>query len=215
MSTLTLPVNLSKSKYLAGLQCPRRLWWEVHEANAPELILGVALQARFAEGQQVTAKAREVLAGGVLVQGWSNAGRVRATQAALAQGATCVYEGTFSFRGTVVRADILRQVDGRWVLCEVKSSTRVKEEHYPDVAVQLLVLRGAGLDVSGVEIMHLNRECRYPDLSNLFVSPDVTPEAEALLPEVDTNLKAFAALLEGPLPAAEAGRHCSKPYPVQ
>src|SRR5437870_1428588 len=30
-------VRLSKSRYLAGLQCHKQLWWRVHDPEAPEL----------------------------------------------------------------------------------------------------------------------------------------------------------------------------------
>ena len=31
------PKHISKSRFCVGLQCLRRLWWEVHEPDAPEL----------------------------------------------------------------------------------------------------------------------------------------------------------------------------------
>jgi len=46
---------------------------------------------------------------------------------------------------------------------EVKASNSRKPEHLPDAAVQLHVLRRAGLQVERAEVMHLNPECRFPD----------------------------------------------------
>lgn len=31
--------RLSKSKYVSGLQCPKLLWWKVHEPRSPERVL--------------------------------------------------------------------------------------------------------------------------------------------------------------------------------
>ena len=45
--------RLSKSKYTAGLQCHRQLWWKAHEPRAPELTPDAALQARFDMGTRV------------------------------------------------------------------------------------------------------------------------------------------------------------------
>jgi hypothetical protein len=57
---------------------------------------------------------------------------------------------------------------------EVKSTTSVKAQHLPDVAVQAHVLGHSGVEVSRLEIMHLNRACAYPDLGNLSTRADVT-----------------------------------------
>jgi hypothetical protein len=29
-------LRLSKSRFVSGLQCPKMLWWRVHEPEAPE-----------------------------------------------------------------------------------------------------------------------------------------------------------------------------------
>jgi predicted RecB family nuclease len=51
-----------------------------------------------------------------------------------------IFEATFSFQGVLVRVDILQRRPGnRWRLIEAKSTTRVKDEHYRDVAIQKYV----------------------------------------------------------------------------
>ena len=60
--------------------------------------------------------------------------------------------------------------------------------------------------------MHLNRECVFPDLSNLFARDDVTEEAEALLPAMPKEIKRLQAALAGKLPSVEPGPHCTDPY---
>ena len=62
------------------------------------------------------------------------------------------------------------------------------------------------------ELMHLNRECTFPDLSNLFARADVTTEAEALLPGVPKEIRRLKAALAGNLPDVEPGPHCTDPY---
>src|SRR5260370_688702 len=86
-----------------------------------------------------------------------------------------------------------------------------KPEHVPDAAVQVHVLRRSGLPVERVEVMHLNPQCRYPDLSNLFVREDVTAVVEGVLIGVPDELAAQARMLAGPLPDVPIGDHCSKP----
>jgi hypothetical protein len=45
--------RLSKSRFTAGVQCHRQLWWRVHEPHAPELRPDADLQAVFDMGNQV------------------------------------------------------------------------------------------------------------------------------------------------------------------
>src|SRR6058998_547035 len=64
----TAPAHrLSKSRYLAGLQCHKQLWWRVHEPDAPELVPDVALRNRFAQGAEVDQRARGYVPGGELI----------------------------------------------------------------------------------------------------------------------------------------------------
>ena len=45
--------RLSKSRYTAGLQCHKLLWWKVHEPDAVELQPDIVLEDRFDQGRQV------------------------------------------------------------------------------------------------------------------------------------------------------------------
>lgn len=55
---VVLPRHLSKSKYVAGTQCHKLLWWIVHEPDALELQPNKVLQDRFDQGAQVEERAR-------------------------------------------------------------------------------------------------------------------------------------------------------------
>jgi hypothetical protein len=209
------PPRLSKTRFCQGLQCPKQLWWRVHEPEAPELVVGPALRAVFDRGHQVGEAARERFPGGVLVLGERREvrERVERTRRAMAEGAPAVFEAAFDEDGVFVAVDVLERLRRGFALAEVKSTLDVKEEHLPDVGIQLHVLRRAGLEVPRAEVMHLNRECRFPDLSNLFVRDDVTGEAEALLPGVPARIRELRRTLDGPIPNVEIGPHCTKPYP--
>jgi predicted RecB family nuclease len=214
-------VRLSKSKFTQGLSCHRALWWSVHEPDAPEREVGPALQAIFDQGTRVGELARAYVPGGTLVDVpyTESERRIAATREAIAGGAEVIYEAAFREDDVFVAVDVLergrpRGARGRaWTLTEVKSTTRVKPEHVPDAAVQAHVLRRAGLPIGRVEVMHLNRECRYPDLSNLFTRADVTAEVHAYLPSVLPEVKAQLVMLRrSKPPAVEPGEHCTAPY---
>jgi hypothetical protein len=203
---------------MAGLQCHKLLWWMAHEPAAPELEIDESRQAVFDQGHRVGALARRYVPGGVLIDLPYHAyeQRLEATRRALAEGAPVVYEASFRADGVFVTADVLeRQGPGTargFCLTEVKSTTSVKEQHLPDVAVQAHVLRRSGLEIVRMEVMHLNRACTYPDLGNLFSRADVTERVETRLAAVPGEIAAMSAMLAGPLPSVATGPHCSSPY---
>ncbi len=206
--------QLSKSRFTAGLQCHRQLWWRTHEPDAPELVPDAATQVIFDTGTMVGEVARDHVPGGTLIDLPYDdfAGKLAATKAALASKTPAIYEASVSADGVFVAVDILQRDGDGWRVVEVKSSTNVKPQHVPDAAIQVHALRAAGLEIMGAEIMVLNSACRHPDLSNLFRREDVSAEVEDSLPAVAAEVKAQLAVLAGPLPDAEIGAHCNAPY---
>src|SRR5256885_469024 len=128
--------------------------------------------------------------GGVLIDLPHNAGaeRVAATKQALDDGAPAVFEATFIADGTFVAIDVLEKRGDGYRLTEVKSSTSQKDEHIPDVAVQARVAAACGVNVTAAEVMHLNKEFRYPDTGDLFARTDVTGPVAAFLPQVPDEI---------------------------
>ena len=206
--------RLSKSRYLSGLQCHKQLWWRAHEPEAPELSPTPGQQNLFAQGREVGERARGHVPGGELIDlpFYQYDNKVTATREALRRGRPAIYEAWFLADDTYVGVDILERTSRGYTVIEVKASNSRKPEHLPDAAVQVHVLRGAGLQVERAEVMHLNPECRYPDLSNLFVREDVTALVEAALIGVPDELAAQQRMLEGPLPDVPIGEHCTRPY---
>jgi predicted RecB family nuclease len=207
--------RLSKSRFVAGLQCHKLLWWKVHEPAAPELVSSPDLQARFEAGKRVGEAARAYVPGGELIgfPYYDEVDRkIAATQTALAGATPAIYEAALATDDAYAVVDILERRERGFGLIEVKSTIDVKSEHIPDVGVQTYILRRSGIAIERAEVMHLNRECRYPDLSNLFVRRDVTPLIEAFLPEVPDAIAAQVAALAGPLPDVPIGDHCFEPH---
>ena len=211
---MAAPRNISKSRFCVGLQCLRRLWWEIHEPSAPELKPDDRLQAVFDRGHRVGELARERFAGGMMIdfEPWKVAERLEATAAALRDGANVVFEASFAARGVFAALDVLEKRKRGWGLVEVKATLDVKEQFLPDVAVQLYAARASGVDVRRAELMHLNRDCVYPDLDDLFVREDVTDDVEALQSAIPRQVRNMRAALDGKLPEVEPGAQCSSPY---
>jgi predicted RecB family nuclease len=206
--------HLSKSRFVAGWQCHKLLWWKAHEPDAPELVPDVALQARLDQGIHVGEIARDYVTGGLLIgfPYYERDNKVRATADAIRNGAEIIYEASFVADGVFVAVDILEKMGKGWNLIEVKSTTKAKPEHISDVAVQGHVLKSAGLKVNRAFLMHINRECRYPDLGNLFSRTGLTTEAEDLLPSIPSEIKRQMRMLKGSLPEIARGPHCTDPH---
>jgi len=211
---------LSKTRYSAGLQCPLRLWYTCYN---PELASETSpvKQALFDTGHQVGVLATGLFPGGVLV-GEDHLHHEEAVQTTLkAMGdprIKAIYEAGFFCDGVRVRADVLDRLEnGKWNLIEVKSSTKVKEEHIPDVGIQYYVLRDAGVEIDRVFLMHLNNQYVYDgnelDLRNLFASSDLTDEAFRQKEEIPHRLAELNAILarDDP-PEVLPSRHCKTPY---
>ena len=204
---------LSKSRFVAGCQCHKLLWWKVHEPNAPELQPDTVLQDLFDQGRHVGAIARARHPGGVLIDLPHNAyaERVAATRQALDEGAPAIFEASFIHDGTYVAIDILERTGDSHRLIEVKASTEQKDEHIPDVAVQAYVAAACGVRVTSVEVMHLDKEFRHPDTGELFARTDVVAPVAAYVGGVADGIARQNAMLAGPLPDVPIGRHCYDP----
>src|SRR5262245_5593502 len=207
-------VGLSKSRVMAGLQCHKRLWLTVHEPTAPELRPDGATQALFDDGLHVGQVARTHVPGGALIDvpHYAVAERVAATRAALDRGERVIYEAAFREEPVFVAVDILERTPAGLGIVEVKSTTKVKEQHLPDVALQAHVLARCGAEAARMEVMHLNRACAYPDLSNLFARADVTAPARERIESVARSIQEQAIMLAGPCPQVPVGDHCYSPY---
>jgi Domain of unknown function(DUF2779). len=212
------PPRLSKSRYQAGLQCPKRLWLECYQRELADPI-DEATQAIFDQGHRVGELARDRFAGGVLVAEdyTQSEAALRTTADLLASGADCLYEAAFTHDDVFVRPDILlRGADGRYDLIEVKSSSRVKPEHVTDAGVQTYVVEEAGLPVARTCVMHLNTGYVYQggayNLNELFSLVDVTAEVRDYLPAIPDSLREMKTMLAGECPECMIGKHCSVPY---
>ena len=102
------------------------------------------------------------------------------TLAAIEAGARMILEATFRAGQYRVLSDVVQRLDdGSWHLIEVKSSTKVKPEHIPDLAFQCFVMGQAGYSVSRCSVLHANTAGYLPDLTSLFKVVDVTRQVEA------------------------------------
>jgi hypothetical protein len=213
--------KLSKSRFTKGLRCPRWLYLDVHHHELADAI-SPETQARFDIGNRIGVLAQQRYPHGVLMEEnyLHHRDAVEHTRQVLAEGAEAVFEAAFTFDDVKVRADILTRLsDGRYAMYEVKSTGAYdKAKHLDDVAVQLYVLRGAGLDVADVALMHLNKDYVYAgggyDVNDLFAVTPLLDAAEEVLPQIPDFIgEMMKTLASAEMPERQGDVDCKGPYP--
>ncbi|MGE0639324.1 MAG: DUF2779 domain-containing protein [Thermoanaerobaculia bacterium] len=228
---------LSKSRYLAGRQCFKRLWIE---ANRRELVppVDAATKAVFDQGHEVGRLAQQLFPGGMEITGgrfrWMEA--AAKTRDALAWRLP-LYEATFVAGGAGgagegggdadvgCRVDILVPVDddggeagsaGAWDLYEVKSGTSARDENVEDLALQAWIVRSAGLRVRRTSLVHLSSDYVREgalDLRRLFTVVDLGEQVAALAREIPQRVAELVAVAALPAePEIAIGPHCKAPH---
>jgi hypothetical protein len=211
---------LSKSRFMAGLQCHKRLYLELFQPQLADPI-SEASQAIMDAGTGIGALARGIYPDGVLIEQdymHHKEAVIQTAELLKDKSIPSLYEAAFMYDDIRIRADILVRVGKNlFDLVEVKSGNSVKSEHIPDTAIQIYVLEGCGLRVRRACVAHLNKEYIYPggdyDLQELFAVDDVTEKVREILPDVPELLADMrAALSASDPPDIAPGKHCSKPY---
>jgi hypothetical protein len=208
---------ISKSKFLAGLQC-HKLLWSVY--NAKDLIPepDAQTQAIFDQGHAVGQLAKQFFPGGSEIGGDVydfDKILTRSTQA-LKQRRP-LYEAGFNYNGGFARADILNPVGkDSWDIIEVKSSTVAKDVNLLDLAFQSFVYTGAGLNIRRCCLMHVNRDYvrrGEVDAKEFFKLADVTKDVSGLSREIEPQLEdLFSVIRRKQEPEIKIGPHCDDPY---
>lgn len=210
--------HLTKSRYIAGKQCLRRLWLLVHEPPPRD---DCASGSPPDVGIEIGRKAQLLFPAGVLIEEetWRHAEAVHRTAVLMADSTVpAIFEAAFEHDGVRIRVDILERLGGgSWGLREVKSSTRMKDHHADDLALQAFVLAGIGVSLSSVDLLLVDtsyvrgaEDIRWVEF---FRRVDTGRATAAALVDLPGRLRAMRDCLSiTTLPAAEPGRQCGTPY---
>jgi len=211
-------LKISKSSFIRGKQCLKSLYLLKKHPELRDQITE-AQQAIFSQGHRVGELAQQLFPGGILAAFDLPEGFMKSmnyTQQLLKDGKDVIYEAGFIYQNTHCFVDILMKENGSWKICEVKSSTEVKEVNVLDAAFQYYILNGLGMQVSDVSIIHINNQYERLgeiEVEQLFKIESVFDQVKELQPVVINLLKQENEVLQSPeAPAIEIGRHCSDPY---
>jgi hypothetical protein len=199
-------MDLTKSKYCTGLQCPKILWMDL---NMPEKFDASAVdESRLETGIQVGALARGYFGSYAEVPAtYEKSKRIEETKRLIDAGANVIAEASFAFNGNFCSVDLLRKTRGGYELIEVKSSSfspggavdDVNPDYFDDMAYQYYVVTNSGLNINKVSIMLLNRNYVRRgdlDLQSLFLLIDCTNTVIETQRDIEGNIADIRELAE-------------------
>jgi len=207
--------SLSKSLYIMGLQCHKALYLHHYHPELKNAITAFQ-EACFSQGSEVGILAQKLFPGGIEIpyeKGRYDA-QVKKTLEAIRNGKKIIYEATFCFNGVFVKIDILKKGNKGWEIYEVKSSTKKKDVHIDDTAIQYYVASGSGLKITEANLVIINNKyVRSGDIQpdQLFTVEPVTRDVLKLQSMIPDRLAAIRKALSGQMPNIDIGQYCSEP----
>ena len=205
---------ITKSDWLAALQCPAMAWFRLRTSPGPP---SEADRFRMEQGQEIGGLARKLYPDGVMISPRAGKAAAEITQELIADPSiTVLFEAAFAAGPFVARADILKRHQDGWHVLEVKSSfadTDEIEALTEDLAYTVMVLRDSGLRVVKASLVLLSRHYRFGDAPDrLFEIIDQTAEVSDRLAERARVAESMATALfsdKAPVPIlVSACRDC-------
>ena len=207
--------TLTKSKIITGLQCHKKLWFDVNEPIKGDSHL-------FHLGNRLGDFARTyyAIAGQTISLDGQYAPELilQKTQEAMSgPSVQVIYEAAFLQMQTLVRVDVLKRLGNAWEVIEIKASTELKALHIDDVSIQVAVMRANGIQVRRVKIGHINKEFIYEgneQYAELITEVDVTEAVNSKVNEVGQWIAELlpVATKGAAIPKIEMGAWCNAPY---
>jgi len=208
---------LSKTTYMYGLQCSKRLYMnKFHKklANEEDEIT----QSIFQTGTDVGELAQQLFPNGVNAQGneefHSDVTVLKTAELLLTNN--IIYEAAFIYNEVICAVDILVKNGVEYYTYEVKSTTKVKPQHIEDAALQYYVLKSCGLKIANFSIVHFDSsyvKIGAINIDKLFKATSVLEEVGDKQNAIETNIEAMKLLLQqSEIPIKEMGKHCNTPY---
>jgi Domain of unknown function(DUF2779) len=207
---------LTKSRFLSGRQCHKRLWFEIHQPLEQPVPPSVAIL----QGRVFDELVQRLEPGVVISRDRGMPAAIAATSKLLTKGADApatLYQPAFRARDLAIIADVLRRRGDTFDLVEVKATTQVKDTHQADATFQALVLKSARIPVGRYFIGHVNTEFvlrRTGDYAGLLVEEDITDAVERDLPETAQKAHEYLEIMaSASMPAIAVGPQCDDPHP--
>jgi hypothetical protein len=212
-------IRLSKSQYVKGRQCYKKIWLYNHKKELMDDASEFQKQI-FKQGTDIGVLAQSYFEHGAVVDAKYNE-----TDLALKQTnhfladirIKVIFEATFIYDDVLVKVDVLKKnEDGSFDLIEVKSSTSIKDVNFLDLAVQKYILSKCGLKIRSSSLMFINNQFRKNgtiDVQKFFklepLDQEIQEEYEGVSHYIK-NIKKYVSMEN--CPTADIGTVCKSPY---
>jgi hypothetical protein len=203
---------LTKSLYMSGQQCPKLLW-HAERKLLPEPSLSD--KHKFKQGRLFEEQVKKLFPKTSDLQYVKHEENIEKTKELIKNKKT-IFEAGFQFENLFVKADLLEPNGDGWNLTEIKATTKVKPQHYPDLAFQKYVCEKNGLKINKCFVIHLNKEyTKKGDIipKELIAKEDVTEKVNKVK-DIEKHAEEYLEFIkEKQFPKIPIGSHCNKPYP--
>jgi len=204
--------TLTKTSILSGIQCEKKLWFDLNQENQWKD------KALYRAGNRFGEVVRNHYGNGLDLSNEKDLKTAldKTNEAANSDEIKVIYEGAFLYQKTYIRADVLIKKNNQWTLLEAKSATKVKDINIFDIAIQSFIIKKSGLDLNSTKLIHINNEFLYKgnlDYSNLIKEKDLTNEVLDKEKEIEDLIKKFNKIIINKCPDIETGKQCKNPYP--
>jgi len=208
-------MNLSKSKYVQGIQCKKILWLDKYK---PEEKIKLNNEALLEQGNMVHEVARYLFGKNINIEYTDNLQQmIKDTYNTIDSYYQVVLtEASFNYQNNFCSVDILKKNGDQYEIYEIKSSTKLKDIYINDAAYQYYVLTSLGLNVVKCSLIVLNNQYIRQgniDLDKLFIKQDITSEVIDLQAIVRANIHEINEyMLQELEPTDDIDMKCFKPY---
>ncbi|NCC71053.1 hypothetical protein EOM09_05720, partial [bacterium] len=152
---MTLERPLTKTLFVAGTRCPKLMYYLYHfPKEIPKDSLGAEFRKKHGNivGETIKGLFPETLD----ISKESDQTKLLLTEE---NKDKIIFEASVKHNNLFARADVLfPNKDGTFDIIEVKSDTKVKDEHIPDVSFQKYVFQKAGYNINKCYLLHINND---------------------------------------------------------
>jgi hypothetical protein len=203
---------INKSKYMRGQQCPKFLWL-YNRNKLPEPTLTAT--HRFNQGHNLEGYVKQLFPTGIDLKDIRDIDDNFAKTKQLIKDGKTIFEAGIKAEHLYLKADILEPDGDGWNLYEIKASTKVKPEHYSDLAFQKHVCIKAGLKVNKCFVIYLNKEyVKNGEIKpeELITKKDVTKKVDSIR-NIEENIRKYLKIIQSvEEPEAKKSKNCTSPY---
>ncbi|MBS4043351.1 MAG: DUF2779 domain-containing protein [Chitinophagaceae bacterium] len=210
--------NLSKSRFVSGVQCSKKLYFDIYRKDLKPA-LTASQEALFNAGHDVGELAQTLFPNGkdaTPINFYDFSLSIENTKKWIQSGEPTIYEAAFLHNGFLAALDILHHQNNELWAIEVKSSTSVKDYHITDASFQYWLMCKDGFTPDKFFLMHINSQFIKKGAINpkeLFYLEDITEQVKNNLDWVETKApELYKLYTDKTEPTIKIGTHCNSPF---